>query len=746
MRYQPKLTYQFLLLASIALLVVLGLGLFDLSDRAQTDTIILEQERLLEVKRQLARVELEILNARLTEAQMLGMRKLSLRPTYNEHVDRVDSLVSDLRQGRREGEIAQILEVLGETARRYRKSVQASLSVQRKMGFADQSGQLVQLRALQDSIQHCFQQFDASQLTFQFSKLLLLEKDFSNTLNMKLADQLLVQATDLEVAIRGQDIPREIAATLLAKLNQYRNLATQLISSTVEFELAVADNTLQFNRISPNIARCQNEIDRLLAANTGRLLEQRSTSFLRTVGLLGAGLLLIAFLVFFQIRSARTLAMRLGQLAEGMREVAAGHFAKITELPQGRDEVGQLGATFKTMAAQIQSQILTIQQEREKAEIANRVKSQFLATMSHEIRTPLNAVMGMLELLESTDLTEEQKGYASVSRASAEALLTLLQDILDLSRIEAEKLALERVPFSLQATIGQAVALFAPIAREKGLAFDFFVDPQIPPRLMGDANRIRQILANLVGNAIKFTEEGQVKIALQRVGDDPKTAELHFLVQDTGPGLSGEFRERLFEPFTQADASITRRYGGSGLGLSICARLVELMGGRIWVESEEGKGSSFFFSLTLDIAGAEADLAEAEANSGLDRELAIRLPLSILLVDDIDTNRQVALEGLARMGYQVEVAANGFEAVERAQKQPYDLIFMDIQMPGMDGIEAARIILSATDSEHRPRIIAVSGHALEKDREACLAAGLVDFLIKPFKMQELQSMVEKWGV
>jgi signal transduction histidine kinase len=501
---------------------------------------------------------------------------------------------------------------------------------------------------------------------------------------------------------------------------------------------------LKLERVSPSIVRAQDEVDALLAANAERLLVQRGDAFARTVVIFAAALVFIATLMFLQIRSARQLAARLDLLAEGMGEIAAGQFMKVMDLPHGSDEVGQLGQTFKNMATQIQAQILAIQQERENAELANRVKSQFLATMSHEIRTPLNAVLGMLELLENSELDAEQREYAAISRRAAQELMQLLYGILDLSRIEAEKLELEQVPFSLQAVIGQTVSLFGPMAREKELVFAHFVDRKIPPRLLGDAERIRQVLANLVGNAIKFTERGQVKLALQQVDAGAGYVELQGSVEDTGPGIPVELHQEIFTPFTQVDTSMTRQRGGLGLGLAICARLIELMGGRIWVESQEGEGASFFFSLTLAVADADGRDAAAKTDE-IPADMAEKLPLKILFVDDIESNLSIALQNFSLMGYEIDVAKNGFEAVERAQRCAYDLIFMDIQMPGMNGLEASKIILSTADIGRQPRIIAVTGYSSQVDDEAVAEAGMVALLSKPFRHRDLHSIVETWG-
>ena len=460
------------------------------------------------------------------------------------------------------------------------------------------------------------------------------------------------------------------------------------------------------------------------------------------IAIFGAALALVAFLMFFQIRSVHNLVERLQKLAQGMGEVATSQFS--VELPQSGDEVGKVEETFNSMVAQIQAQMLTIQEEREKAELANRAKSQFLATMSHEIRTPMNAVLGMLELLDGSELTPQQREYVQTGRTSGEALLKLLHDILDLSRIEAEQLDLERADFALKTVVEQTATLFAPMARKKGLRFGHSVDLQIPPLLVGDAERIRQILANIVGNAIKFTESGSIRMAVRLTQRSAREVEVLFSVRDTGKGIPPEEQEQLFEPFSQADASTTQQHGGSGLGLSICAKLVELMGGKIGVESAVGKGSTFSLSLPLEIAKGMEEVGE-DRDHNLPIELADDMPLRILLVDDIDTNLTVARKGFEKMGYTVDEATNGFEAVEFTQKERYDLIFMDVQMPGMDGLEATRIILQNIDGGQRPRIIAMTGHALETDRKACLEAGMDDFLSKPFRLRDLQAVVEKWG-
>ena len=441
----------------------------------------------------------------------------------------------------------------------------------------------------------------------------------------------------------------------------------------------------------------------------------------------------------------------------------------------------------------------------------SQLKSEFLANMSHEIRTPINAIIGMAELLRDTELSDTQQSFVHTLQTSSETLLSLINDILDFSKIEADRLELEMSPFHVQRAVQDALDLLTPQAAAKGLALNFHVDATVPSAIVGDVTRLRQILINLLSNAVKFTQTGQVDVAVEATRLPNRRQRLHFSVQDSGIGIPPSQSGRIFDAFSQMDSSTTRQFGGTGLGLAISRRLTEMMGGEIWLESEEGVGSTFHFTVVADVAdiadvqppapsapvsfqpappptlpeildqtGVPAldqiveqavdqavdpkvdkvfdqaldqpvdqpvdrtanQTVEPVDSSGEDRagSEGIR-PLRLLLVEDNAINRRVFTLTLRRLGYSADIAGSGQAAIDQLDKQVYDVVFMDVQMPEMDGLETTRRIRARLPKERQPRIIALTAHAMQGDRERCLTAGMDDYLSKPVRRPQLRTIL-----
>lgn len=415
---------------------------------------------------------------------------------------------------------------------------------------------------------------------------------------------------------------------------------------------------------------------------------------------------------------------------------------------QSRDE--QLENHRKDLEEEVRTRTLDLLRAKNAAETANQAKSEFLANVSHEVRTPMNALLGLTDLALGTDLTPKQKDYLTKIHSAGFSLLEIINDILDISKIEAGGMQLEQTNFDLNEVIKNVASITSITAADKKLRLNFIMDPKIPSGLVGDPLRLGQILLNLTNNALKFTAEGEVEVSTGLVKQQQDSVSLKFEVRDTGIGISAEKIPDLFQPFTQADGSHTRIYGGTGLGLAISRHLVELMGGRLELKSKVGEGSRFHFTITFRLPASQSLPSNSAAFTkdieSMPREQnpGVRIPHGrVLVVEDNPINQQIAKEILLAAGLQVRVAADGVQALDFLQQNEVDVVLMDIQMPRMDGYETTRRLRSNAKTRHL-KIIAMTAHNMMGDREKCLAAGMDDYISKPIGSEALYQTLKKW--
>jgi signal transduction histidine kinase/AmiR/NasT family two-component response regulator/HPt (histidine-containing phosphotransfer) domain-containing protein len=466
----------------------------------------------------------------------------------------------------------------------------------------------------------------------------------------------------------------------------------------------------------------------------------RISNFINVFIIIFVATFIITLLI--SIRLQQFISHPIMNLTKTMQQISINKNYNIQIEDKGKDEVGQLIKGFNTMISQIDKQNLALKQAKDQAETSAKIKEQFLANMSHEIRTPMNGIMGMARLLSNTPLTLEQSKFLENISTSANNLLVIINDILDFSKIEAGKLEFENIEFNLYDLLKKLEPIYSQAARDRNIYFKLNIGDRVPKYILGDPTRLNQILVNLLGNAIKFTEKGGIALVVKVIEQSANESTICFMVNDTGIGISSEKMDLIFSSFSQASSDMTRKYGGTGLGLTISKQLVELQKGILKLESQVGEGSTFYFNLTFK-HGTHKLRGKVESAVIEDVVSENFSTASILLAEDNEIN-QLYVKTILKSKYEITVVSNGKLAIELVKKNHYDLILMDLHMPEMDGYEATHIIRQMTDSAKRDiPIVALTAAAIKGEKERCFEAGMNGYISKPFEPDELYRTIVK---
>ena len=569
------------------------------------------------------------------------------------------------------------------------------------------------------------------------------------------ADNLLALSRDFEKE-EGYKLLLDEINSMVININQITREDMTLADEATE---AFYENHVDEQNRNTFLAWCFLTVSVLVSASMASLLARKFTGHMKEIisyaHKLGKG--------DFEAHLEFASEDEFGWLVKNLNTMGEKLAASFNDLNSANTELEHQTNALAQSEAMLKSRQQDIEEAWKMAEIANRAKGEFLANMSHEIRTPLNVIIGMNYIVLNSQLTPEQHKHLTTIQQSSESLLSIINDILDFSKIEAGQLTLEHHPFNLRDVFEKTMRTFDVATSQRGLTMSYNLPPALPIGLIGDDLRLQQIIVNLLGNAIKFTQNGSITVEAQELGKNKDEIEIKFSVSDTGAGIDPVMKDSIFESFKQADSSITRVYGGTGLGLAICKKLTTIMGGKIWVKSEPGQGATFHFTIKFEVAQNQPTATDAKLEIAKQMKTTAK-PLDIMLVEDNQFNLELATIVLEQEGHQVTVAMTGLESLELLTIKRFDVILMDVQMPIMDGITATELIrrcevgnLTDAPPSHRDillklqgiikgtqtPIVAMTAHAMSGDRTRCLKAGMDDYLTKPFNPEEVYRVLYK---